>query len=95
MMLGYYQMPEKTADVIRDGWYFTHDVGYLDEDGYLYLRGRKDSLIISGGENIYPEEVIDVLLKMPEIAEAAVYGMPDPKWGEHVKASIVCKPAGH
>lgn len=65
---------------------------YLDEDGYLYLRGRKDSLIISGGENIYPEEVIDVLLKMPEIAEAAVYGMPDPKWGEHVKASIVCKP---
>ena len=92
MMLGYYQMPEKTADVIRDGWYFTHDVGYLDEDGYLYLRGRKDSLIISGGENIYPEEVIDVLLKMPEIAEAAVYGMPDPKWGEHVKASIVCKP---
>jgi len=61
MMLGYYQMPEKTADVIRDGWYFTHDVGYLDEDGYLYLRGRKDSLIISGGENIYPEEVIDVL----------------------------------
>lgn len=67
-------------------------MGYLDEDGYLYLRGRKDSLIISGGENIYPEEVIDVLLKMPEIAEAAVYGMPDPKWGEHVKASIVCKP---
>lgn len=67
-------------------------LGYLDEDGYLYLRGRKDSLIISGGENIYPEEVIDVLLKMPEIAEAAVYGMPDPKWGEHVKASIVCKP---
>ena len=92
MMLGYYQLPEKTADVIRDGWYFTHDVGYLDEDSYLYLRGRKDSLIISGGENIYPEEVIDVLLKMPEIAEAAVYGMPDPKWGEHVKASIVCKP---
>ncbi len=92
MMLGYYQMPEKTADVIRDGWYYTHDVGYLDADGYLYLRGRKDSLIISGGENIYPEEVIDVLLKMPEIAEAAVYGMPDSKWGEHVKASIVLKP---
>ena len=65
MMLGYYQMPEKTADVIRDGWYFTHDVGYLDEDGYLYLRGRKDSLIISGGENIYPEKSSDVLLKMP------------------------------
>ncbi len=92
MMLGYYGMPEKTAEVIRDGWYYTHDVGYLDDDGYLYLRGRKDSLIISGGENIYPEEVIDVLLKMPEISEAAVYGMPDPKWGEHVKASIVCKP---
>lgn len=62
------------------------------EEGEICVRGRKDSLIISGGENIYPEEVIDVLLKMPEIAEAAVYGMPDPKWGEHVKASIVCKP---
>ena len=52
----------------------------------------KGWVVTAGGENIYPEEVIDVLLKMPEIAEAAVYGMPDPKWGEHVKASIVCKP---
>ena len=64
----------------------------IDEKGFLFLRGRKDSLIISGGENIYPEEVTNILVKMPGIAEVAVYGVPDDKWGEHVKASIVCKP---
>ena len=92
MMLEYYHRPEQTAAAIRDGWYHTKDVGYLDEKGFLFLRGRKDSLIISGGENIYPEEVTNILVKMPGIAEVAVYGVPDDKWGEHVKASIVCKP---
>lgn len=92
MMLEYYHQPEQTAAAIRDGWYYTKDVGFLDEQGYLFLRGRKDSLIISGGENIYPEEVTNTLVKMPEIAEVAVYGVPDAKWGERVKASIVCKP---
>ena len=92
MMIEYYRQPEQTASAIRDGWYHTKDVGYLDENGFLFMRGRKDSLIISGGENIYPEEVTNSLVKMPEIAEVAVYGVHDDKWGERVKASIVCKP---
>ena len=92
MMTEYYRQPELTAAVIEGGWYHTKDVGYLDERGYLYLRGRKDSLIISGGENIYPEEVSNVILKMPEVSEVAVYGMPDERWGEHVKASVVRMP---
>lgn len=92
MMTAYHRQPELTASVITDGWYHTKDVGYLDERGYLYLRGRKDSLIISGGENIYPEEVSNVILKMPQVAEVAVYGMPDERWGEHVKASVVLMP---
>ena len=88
----YYHDPKATAEVLIDGWLHTGDMARQDEDGFYFLVDRKKDVIISGGENIYPEEVIDVLLKMPEIAEAAVYGMPDPKWGEHVKASIVCKP---
>lgn len=92
MMMEYYKQPELTETVISDGWYHTKDVGYLDERGYLYLRGRKDSLIISGGENIYPEEVSNVILKMPQVSEVAVYGVPDERWGEHVKASVVRMP---
>lgn len=92
MMMEYYKQPELTATVISEGWYHTKDVGYLDERGYLYLRGRKDSLIISGGENIYPEEISNVILKMPQVSEVAVYGMPDERWGEHVKASVVLMP---
>ena len=92
MMVGYYKNPELTEKAFEGGWYHTKDMGYLDDKGYLYIRGRKDDLIISGGENIYPEEVVNILLKMPEIAEAAVYGVPDEKWGEHVKASVVLVP---
>ena len=92
VMKCYYKNPEATAEILHGDWLWTGDMAREDEDGFIYLVDRKKDVIISGGENIYPEEVIDVLLKMPEIAEAAVYGMPDPKWGEHVKASIVCKP---
>lgn len=95
MMVEYYQQPDATEKAFSNGWYCTKDVGYLDEKGFLFLRGRKDSLIISGGENIYPEEVTNVILKMPEVAEAAVYGVPDPKWGEHVKASVVLTPGAN
>ncbi len=91
-MIEYYKNPEGTQQVFDHGWYRTKDMGYLDDKGYLYICGRKDSLIISGGENIYPEEVINILLKMPEITEAAVYGVPDEKWGERVKASVVLAP---
>lgn len=92
MMSEYYNLPEVTASVIVDGWYHTKDAGCVDDKGYVYIHGRKDSLIISGGENIYPEEISNVILKMPEVFEVAVYGMPDEKWGEHVKASIVLAP---
>jgi len=95
MMVEYYKNPELTEKVFDGGWYHTKDMGYLDDKGYLYVCGRKDALIISGGENIYPEEVINILLKMPEIEEAAVYGVPDEKWGERVKASVVLAPGAH
>ncbi len=92
MMLEYYGQEAATAEALREGWYHSKDVGYLDNNGYLYLRGRMDSLIISGGENIYPEEVSNVLLKIPQILETAVFGVPDEKWGERVKACVVLRP---
>lgn len=80
-------------DVLKGGWYHTRDVGWLDEDGFLYVRGRRDDMIISGGENIYPMEVVNVIMQLTEdVAEAAVYGVPDEVWGEHVKASVVLLP---
>lgn len=92
IMLEYYHLPDVTAKAISGDWYHTKDIGCVDEKGYVYIHGRKDSLIISGGENIYPEEISNVILKMPQVNEVAVYGMPDEKWGEHVKASIVLNP---
>jgi acyl-CoA synthetase (AMP-forming)/AMP-acid ligase II len=91
-MLEYYKQPTATANAFSGGWYCTKDAGYLDEKGYLYIRGRKDSLIISGGENIYPEEVSNVILKMEQVAEVAVYGVPDEKWGERPKAFVTLQP---
>lgn len=84
--------PEQSARVLTDGWYHTRDLGYLDEDGYLYVCGRKDDLIISGGENIYPQEIVDILLNVEDIMETAVYGVPDELWGERVWASVVLRP---
>ncbi|MBO5556171.1 MAG: AMP-binding protein [Oscillospiraceae bacterium] len=92
MMLEYYGRAEQTKEAIRDGWYHTKDLGTKDDKGYVYIRGRKDALIISGGENIYPEEVSNIILKCPQVAEVAVYGVPDEKWGERVKASVVLAP---
>jgi long-chain acyl-CoA synthetase len=89
VMAGYWQNPQATAAAIRDGWLFTGDVGSLDEDGYLSLRDRSKDLIISGGSNIYPREVEEVLLTAPGVAEAAVVGAPDAHWGEVVVAFIV------
>lgn len=95
-MKGYYQQPELTEASFVDGWYRTKDMGYLDKDGYLTLCGRKDDLIISGGENIYPGEVCNVIMQLcDDVAEAAVYGVPDETWGEHVKASVVLMPGSH
>jgi len=90
-MVGYWRMPEETAYTLRDGWLHTGDVGRMDEDGYVYLVDRKKDMIISGGENIYSREVEDVLHTHPAVADAAVVGVPDEKWGESVKAVVVLK----
>ncbi len=87
--LGYLHNAAATAERVRDGWYYTGDLGYCDEQGDLYLVGRVDDMIISGGENIYPREVEEILLSHPAVKEAAVVGSPDPRWGEVVTAFIV------
>jgi long-chain acyl-CoA synthetase len=91
-MLGYWNRPEETARTIRDGWLHTGDAGFLDEDGYVYIHDRVKDMIISGGENVYPAEVESALSDHPAIAEVAVIGVPDPKWGEAVKAMVVLRP---
>ncbi|QEC46386.1 long-chain fatty acid--CoA ligase [Baekduia soli] len=89
---GYWNDPERTAEAIVDGWLHTGDLGRTDEDGFLYIVGRKKDMIISGGMNIYPKEIEDVLGTHPAIAEVAVIGVPDPKWGERVCAVIRPEP---
>ena len=89
VMAGYWRNPEATAAAIRDGWLWTGDMGALDADGFLTLKDRSKDLIISGGSNIYPREVEEVLLTAPGVAEVAVVGAPDPEWGEIVVAFVV------
>ncbi|HUT52756.1 MAG TPA: long-chain-fatty-acid--CoA ligase [bacterium] len=92
VMLGYWKNPELTAETLKDGWLHTGDMATIDEDGYIYIVDRKNDMIISGGENVYPREVEDVIYKHPAVMEAAVVGVPDPTWGEAVKAVVVLKP---
>jgi long-chain acyl-CoA synthetase len=94
VMKGYWNKPEETAKVIRNGWLHTGDIGYMDEDDYIYLTERKKDLIIRGGENVYPKEVEDVLHRHPQVLEAGVIGVPDAVYGEEVKAFVVLKTAG-
>lgn len=94
-MLGYWKLPEATASTMdADGWIATGDVGYLDEDGYVYMYDRAKDMIITGGENVYPAEVESAIYGHPDVLEVAVIGVPDAKWGEAVKAVCVPKP-GH
>ena len=92
IMAGYWNKPEQTAEVLQDGWYRTGDVGYLDDEGFLYLVDRAKDMIISGGENIYSTQVEAAIHKHPGVLESAVFGIPDDEWGEAVKAVVVMKP---
>ncbi|ACL05180.1 AMP-dependent CoA ligase/synthetase [Desulfatibacillum aliphaticivorans] len=92
VMLEYWKRPEATANTIVDGWMHTGDMGYFDEEGYLYLMDRKKDMYISGGENVYPAEVEDALMSNPKIADAGVIGVADEKWGEVGMAILVKTP---
>jgi fatty-acyl-CoA synthase len=92
IMKGYWANPEATSRAIVDGWFRTGDAGYMDADGFLYIHDRVKDMIISGGENIYPAEVENALFGHPAVADVAVIGVPDEKWGEAVKAFVVPKP---
>ncbi|WJY18751.1 long-chain-fatty-acid--CoA ligase [Alteriqipengyuania flavescens] len=93
-MLEYWGKPDATAEALKGGWMHTGDAAYMDDDGYVYIQDRIKDMIISGGENVYPAEVESAIYGHPAIAEVAVIGVPDEKWGEAVKACVVCKP-GH
>jgi acyl-CoA synthetase (AMP-forming)/AMP-acid ligase II len=89
---GYYNDPQSTDAAFADGWYHSGDLGFLDEDGYLYISGREKNLIKTGGINVAPAEIEDVLLSFAEIADAAVIGVPDDKWGTAIKAVVELRP---
>jgi len=93
VMSGYWKDDEKTAKTLTaDGWLHTGDKGYMDQEGYIFLAGRGDDMIIRGGENISPEEVENVLYEHPKVADASLIGVPDPEWGQNPRACIVLKP---
>ena len=94
VMLGYWRDPERSREALRGGWLWTGDLGFVDEDGYLFLTDRKGDMIISGGENVHPRETENALQDHPAVREVAVIGLPHPKWGEEVKAAVALHP-GH
>jgi acyl-CoA synthetase (AMP-forming)/AMP-acid ligase II len=89
IMLGYWNKPRETAAVLQDGWYYSGDAAYMDDEGFVFIVDRLKDMIISGGENVYSAEVENAISLMPGVAEVAVIGIPDPKWGECVHAIIV------
>jgi acyl-CoA synthetase (AMP-forming)/AMP-acid ligase II len=86
---GYYNDPEATAEATRFGWFHTGDLGHVDREGFLYITGRASDMYISGGSNVYPREIEEVLMTHPSVAEACVVGMPDTRWGESGVAVLV------
>jgi long-chain acyl-CoA synthetase len=91
VMAGYWQNPDATAKALRGGWLHTGDVGSIDAEGFLTIKDRSKDMIISGGANIYPREIEEVLLRHPAVAECSVVGRPHPEWGEEVVAFVVAK----
>jgi fatty-acyl-CoA synthase len=95
VMQGYHNQPEATARAMREGWLYTGDLAMMDEEGFFYIVDRIKDMIVSGGENIYPREIEELLVSHPAVADAAVVGEPDDLWGESVKAVVVLKPGAH
>jgi long-chain acyl-CoA synthetase len=91
VMAGYWNKPEQSAAALVDGWYLTGDLGYMDEHAYVYLVDRAKDMIVTGGENVYSTEVEDVLYRHPAVLEAAVFAVPDARWGEAVHAVVVLR----
>jgi acyl-CoA synthetase (AMP-forming)/AMP-acid ligase II len=92
VMKGYWNKPEATVSAIRNGWFYTGDAGFFNDAGYLFIHDRVKDMIVSGGENVYPAEVENAIFGHPAVADVAVIGVPDEKWGEAVKAIVVLKP---
>lgn len=92
IMKGYWNKPDATADAVKDEWFYSGDAGFLDAEGYVFIHDRVKDMIVSGGENVYPAEVENALFAHPDIADVAVIGVPDEKWGEAVKACVVAAP---
>ena len=94
LMAGYYKRPDLTDKAIVDGWLHSGNLGYADEDGLLYLVDRKKDMIISGGVNVYPRDIEEVVVQHPAVREAAVFGVPDARWGETPVAAVVLRAPG-
>ena len=92
VMQGYHQLPEQTAETLAGGWLHTGDVGRFDDEGFLYIVDRKKDMIVTGGFNVFPREIEDVIAHHPAVAQVAVIGVPEEKWGEMVKAVVVLRP---
>jgi long-chain acyl-CoA synthetase len=92
LMRGYWKLPDATEVALRGGWMHTGDVGYVDDEGYVFIKDRVKDMVVSGAENVYPREVENVLFEHPDVADAAVIGVPSEQWGETVKAIVVRKP---
>jgi long-chain acyl-CoA synthetase len=92
LMPGYYKRPDLTAQAIVDGWLHTGDVGYADENGFLYLVDRRKDMIISGGINVFPKDIEEIIVQHPAVREAAVFGIPSEKWGETPLAAVILRP---
>jgi acyl-CoA synthetase (AMP-forming)/AMP-acid ligase II len=94
LMAGYYKRPDLTSRAVVDGWLHSGDLGHVDEDGYLYLVDRKKDMIISGGVNVYPRDIEEIVVQHPAVRETAVFGAPDDRWGETPVAAVVLRRPG-